>query len=1813
MLKIEENLRFGKLSRFVLPVIGFIGLTVTSSVFAANGTDTWTGTAGDNNWATAGNWTGVNAPPIAGDTPAFGAQGGGSLTLNNNLTAATSFLGLTFNAGAPSFTLNGNSITTTGGIVDNSTNSETVNLPIILNGTHSVNATAGGTMTLDGVVSGSSAGITKTGGGTVVLNGSVVNTYTGTTTANAGTLVENFSNLGSTANLISSSSALAFGGGTLQINGNGSSASSQKFASTALNAGGSTITAAGGVNPTVTLGAFTTAAGGVIQINGPAYSSASSTASGQTGSAGNGDSTGLQAATATFTTTTAAGGSQTINTAFWSGSSGNAAYYCFGAVGLYDFAAISGSSSPYTVVGYSQLATSTSGFGSGDDGSYYVASTAFDNNNGVFDQHFDDIVGSFTALSSTTTFGGLRYNFNGALTTTISSVLSLGAILVTPNVGANNDTIATSSGQYLCPGFRSSSNSGSLAIYQNNTNGFLILSAVLNDGKTAGGSWVQAGAGTVVYSGANTFTGPLYLVGGVSEISADSGLGAVGSGTTVNLNGGTILGKANFTLDNLGSNKRGIALGNNGGTLAAVSGTTMTVDGVVSGSTPLTIGISAANVNGNIAGQVPGTGTGTANASVMATGTVALSGASTYTGGTVLDTGILNISTTGLGTGGITFNGGTLQWASGTSNDVSSQAITINSAGGTLDANGNPVTLANSIGNNGSGALTVQSSVGNGVLILKGANTYTGGTTVSSGTLNANNTSGSATGTNAVTVLSGAALGGSGTIAGNVNWQSGALGSFAIGSQLTVSSAVTLNNNSVVVNVPGSTSLQPGVYTLMNYNATGSSGSFNTGSPIYTGAGVTLGTISAVSTSGGAVTLTVTAVAGILRTWAGDGAANAWDFTTANWLNGGTPDLYSNGTLVVFDDTGSDSPAINLTTTVQPGSVLVNAAQNYTFSGAGQISGATTLVKTNTGTLIIKTINSYSGVTTIGQGTLQVGGGIAAGSLGTNLVQDNGSLVLDEPSSRSFANLVIGTGNLVQAGSGTLTLTASNTYTGGTTISAGTLQLNSGAWFGSGNLTNNGTLAFNQSGNLTVSAAISGSGSVTLSGSGTVTLTGNNTYGGGTAINSGELLVNNSAGSGTITVGSGGQLGGSGTIGGAVVVNSGGALLPGNPIGTLTINNNLTANSGANLNFTLGTASDKVVVTGNLSLSGTLNISAGTGFNTTTYTLFTYGGTLTMGSVTLNLPANTTAAINTNTPGQVNLVVQTLSTAIPAFPGALGFGQFAFGARIGGSVYHITNTNDSGAGSFRDAVSQPNRFIVFDVGGTIILQSAVTCQSSLTIAGQTAPGGIAIIGHEVSFSVRTNDVVRFLRIRPGSIASSTEDGINMGDATNMMFDHLSLEFAPYNTIDATGNATGGNQITMENCILADPIGQQFNAHTEALGNTFSWFYNIFSSGHDRNPLAKINTVFINNIVNNFQAGYTCADTSGHFSHDIVNNYFITGPATSSASDDFFQFDGNQSVYAAGNLLDSSDNGTLGGSSTSPNGGQTVLNSPWSSVTTNTPTYSTTAAYHYVVSSAGALPQDQVDQLVLNDVTSLGTVGKGGGLWTSQTQTGLTNNGYGGLVTGTAAVDSDGDGIPDYYEEATGSNPNAADSLTPGIGGYTKLENYLNWLATPNAITTTNRPVNVDLSQYAIGFTNWAPVYSVSNPTNGTVTLIGDHIVDFTPKMGFMGLGSFQFTVAANDGSAMTNTVTVCVTPLGAVANYAAPAFSSITMTGNGLAMTGTGGITNANFVLLGSTNLTAPINWIPLTTNRFDLNGNFNFTNPVNASLPQSYYLLELP
>ncbi len=570
-------------------------------------------------------------------------------------------------------------------------------------------------------------------------------------------------------------------------------------------------------------------------------------------------------------------------------------------------------------------------------------------------------------------------------------------------------------------------------------------------------------------------------------------------------------------------------------------------------------------------------------------GSLALDGANSYAGSTTVSAGLLTLGNAGAlpkgtaltlggsGTAGIVdlagFNAQISGLAVGSGATAASQIITNSSS-----ANISTLTFSNSAANSAFGGVIAGGSepmaltLLGGSLTLSGQNTYTGNLLISNGKLVLSGAGSTFSG--AVIVLSnsaaaldvsgmggislgaGQSLSGYGVITGSVSAANcpispgavGTAGTLSFSNNLALNGGVTnhfdlaldpasAGNDLIVVGgalnlsglntievAPLGASLSAGTYKLITFGSLGGGGATNfqvTG---------TLGSSlqSVISVTGTEVDLIVSAIGGTQRTWVGDGSANAWDYTTTNWLNNGTLDVFSDGNFVTFDDTGSANPPVNLTTTLQPAAVLVNAAANYTFSGVGKISGVGALTKTNSGALTILTANNYSGVTIISQGILQLGNGSTSGSLGTNIIQDSGSLIFNLPGSNNFANAVSGAGNLIQSGSGTLTLTASNSYSGGTTISNGTLQLNTGAWFGNGNVTDNGALIFNSSGNMTVNAAISGTGSVTQANSGTVTLTGNNTYSGGTAINKGTLLVNNSAGSGTgsgaVTVASGEHL-----------------------------------------------------------------------------------------------------------------------------------------------------------------------------------------------------------------------------------------------------------------------------------------------------------------------------------------------------------------------------------------------------------------------------------------------------------------------------------------------------------------------------------------------------------------------------------------------------------------------------------------------------------------------------------------------------------------
>jgi len=731
---------------YVITATGPGGTSGNSHEASATPFDTTSGiwiTTTSGNWGTAANWSGGDIAYGPGSVADFS-----TLSLASNLTVTLdsprTMSGLKFGDTASSFnwTLAGTNTLTLGASPDLD----------IVNQSATISTAIAGT-----------AGLTKAGFGALTLGGAT-NTYTGGTVVNAGTLTLDFSATNSPAtNIIPNANALNLGGGGLQVNGSSNTNSSQTFASVTLNAGESIIAAApvSGTNlPTVNLAGITANAGGVVEFIGPATIGAG----------------GATVASNAIITTTASGNSAFV---------GNNAMVA--TVGLYDFAATVGASTPYPVVGSSQIP----GFYSPASGNnFYVYGNL-------------DVMGSITGWTNQPYLTGMRFNDNIGVNIAVTSyaTLTLADILVTPGVGAHNVT-------YSSGVFRPNSvGSGPFVVWQNNISGELVLGTGVENAKNGTSAYIQNGPGTVVMnSTGNSYTDQNYLSGGVMLIAGNGSLGAAASGLAVNLNGGTLVANGTFALDNGGANLRPVNLLGNGGGVAAIAGNTLTVDGVVGSAVntgPLTIGLPASSANGNVVGLLPGTGSGTANTTPMyATGTVVLTNANYYTGGTILQSGTLNFNGLyalgGGNYGGLTFNGGTLQYVtnftgnngSGDLTSIGTAGITVAAGGGTIDVNGNAVTYAGSIGNNGSGALTVKSSLANGVLTLQGANTYAGITTITNVTLMVNNAGGLGTGTGNVLVQSNGTLAGTGMLGNSVTVATG--GMLASGSPIGV---LSINNN----------------------------------------------------------------------------------------------------------------------------------------------------------------------------------------------------------------------------------------------------------------------------------------------------------------------------------------------------------------------------------------------------------------------------------------------------------------------------------------------------------------------------------------------------------------------------------------------------------------------------------------------------------------------------------------------------------------------------------------------------------------------------------------------------------------------------------------------------------------------------------------------------------------------------------------------------------------------------------------------------------------------------------------------------------
>ncbi|KAJ6597088.1 pectin lyase-like protein [Mycena vulgaris] len=398
--------------------------------------------------------------------------------------------------------------------------------------------------------------------------------------------------------------------------------------------------------------------------------------------------------------------------------------------------------------------------------------------------------------------------------------------------------------------------------------------------------------------------------------------------------------------------------------------------------------------------------------------------------------------------------------------------------------------------------------------------------------------------------------------------------------------------------------------------------------------------------------------------------------------------------------------------------------------------------------------------------------------------------------------------------------------------------------------------------------------------------------------------------------------------------------------------------------------------------------------------------------------------------------------ALLAFPGAEGFGAQSTGGR-GGQVYIVSNLNDSGAGSFRDAVSQPNRIVVFSVGGLITITNRIVVSPNIYIAGQTSPGqGITVYGNGLSYSSANNTITRYIRYRMGITGDAGKDGITIAEGANMIFDHVSVSWGRDETFSINGPVSN---VTISDCIIAQGLETHSAGGLIQTDGGVSILRTLYIDNQTRNPKVKGVNDFVNNVVYNWGpgAGYIAGDSAGPSEANIINNVFLSGPSTTTQP--FTRGNANFHVFVSNNLYDPDQNGVFDGFIL----GESTANYsdvdfqpvryPYPTVAT---LLSPTDVLAKVMASAGASKsRDHVDNYLID--TELASFGKIGALITDPTLAPI--NGPGPIIGGTAPTDTDKDGIPDSYEITHGLDPNVDDAANIASNGYANIENYVNSL------------------------------------------------------------------------------------------------------------------------------------------------------------------------
>jgi fibronectin-binding autotransporter adhesin len=1117
--------------------------------------------------------------------------GAGTLTLSgtNTYTGVTTISGGTLNIAADSglgtapVTVTAGRLVLSGGTLA-ATDSFTVDSKRGITTGGSLNVATGKTLTYGGIAAGTGT-LTKTGAGTLVLTGS--NSYTGATTISTGTLQIGD---GTTNGSLAANAAVTANGALIY---NVASATSQTAALSLSGSGTVTKSGAGTLvfigqssfSGAVTIEAGTLQIGGVV-INDVTYN----------GSLGN--------ATSITNNGTLVNKNNVANSTFSRVLAGTG-----------DFIMDGGSLNTLTMSGantYSGATTVTSGtlklgnaaaLGTTATGTTVASGAAL------------DLLGQ-TVGDEALTLSGTGISAGGALINSDGTAASLSG-----NISLAANSSVGGSGEITLSGEISGSSMnltkvgiGILTLSGTNTyTGTTTLSGgTLNiTGSLASGSSVAVASGTTL-TGTGTVGGTVTVATGTSIIIAGNGISG-----TLNVNGGLIFDGTGTihigTLTNYTSSAA-LAVAGNLTLSGGVGAVTLALpNGAVSTGTYHLVGHS--NSLADLSGlTVTGPDIGNRQSAALANNTgmidYVVSGAVPYWSG---------IQSTEWSTNTIT---GDKNWKLDTNNSptdfLASDTVLFNdnatntTADITVD-DVTPVSVSVSGSKNftftgskaiaGTGSLTIDST---GSLTISTANTFSGGSSLNAGTLKLGTAT--ALGSGSVTLNGGTLSSDSSTarslsnnlaIGGNVT-----LGNATNNGALTFSGTVDLDGVTKVLTVDSAVTLS-GVISGTN------GGLWKTGT--------------------GTITLSNT------NTYTGDTTLAAGTLAINS-----SSSLGASGSMLVFS--GSSTLQINTGFTAAR-DYLINSGvtgtidtQAYTFTNSGIISGAGALTKTGAGTRIMTGLNSYTGMTTVSQGTMQAGDGTTDGYFGSGGITNNATLIYNNNAALlSYPLDISGYGTFEKKGSGNLTFTGTKTYSGATIISSGTLQLGDGTEDGSiassTSITNNSTVLYNLIGSSSYANVISGSGTLTKTGAGTLTLSGSNTYTGQTTISGGTLGVSSNANLGAVATG-------------ATINLNGGTLQA--STNDITLDNSgenkrgIVLGSGGGT-FDTATSNKTLTVTGAISGSGALT-KTGAG-NLTLTGLNTYTGATIVNGGTLNIAADRClgTAPETITAGQLVLNGSTLA------------------------------------------------------------------------------------------------------------------------------------------------------------------------------------------------------------------------------------------------------------------------------------------------------------------------------------------------------------------------------------------------------------------------------------------------------------------------------------------------------------------------------------------------------------------------------------------